>query len=115
MSRYINADRLEECMRIVKKANKDSVEFNKRCRATDVFLDIWDMIKEQPTADVLEKVHGEWSPRTNLPKQEIFICSVCGGWAYSPWIGSRKNPKPNWCKYKYCPNCGAKMDERRTQ
>lgn len=62
------------------------------------------------TADVVEVVHGKWIPRTNLPKQEIFICSVCDGWAYSPWIGNRKNPKPNWCKYKYCPNCGAKME-----
>lgn len=62
-----------------------------------------------PSADVVEVVHGEWIPRTNLPKQEIFICSVCGGWAYSPWIGNRKNPKPNWCKYKYCPHCGADM------
>ena len=56
MARYIDAEYLEECMRIVQKANKDSVEFNKRCRATDVFLDIWGMIKEQPTADVIEVV-----------------------------------------------------------
>ena len=49
MSRYIDADALEQCMKIVHKANKDSVEFNKRCRATDVFMDIWDMIKNQPT------------------------------------------------------------------
>ena len=65
---------------------------------------------QEPRADVVEAVHGKWIPRTNLPKQEIFICSVCGGWAYSPWIGSRKKPKPNWCKYKYCPNCGADME-----
>ena len=67
-------------------------------------------IADFPTADVVEVVRGEWIPRTNLPKQEIFICSVCGGWAYSPWIGSRKKPTPNWCKYKYCPNCGADME-----
>ena len=56
MSRYIDADALNECMSIVQKANADSVEFNKRCRATDVFLDIWGLIKAQPTADVIEVV-----------------------------------------------------------
>ncbi len=55
--------------------------------------------------------HGRWIAKDDRAKQEIFICSECNGWAYSPWIGSRKNPKPNRCKYQYCPNCGAKMDE----
>lgn len=52
---------------------------------------------------------GKWVPKENRPKQEVFICSECGGWAYSPWIGSRKTPKPNKCKYSYCPHCGADM------
>ena len=56
MSRYIDADGLNECMSIVQKANRDSIEFNKRCRATDVFQDIWGMIKAQPNADVVEVV-----------------------------------------------------------
>lgn len=55
------------------------------------------------------RMKGRWIPKEDRAKQEIFICSVCGGWAYSPWIGSRKTPKPNWCKYAYCPNCGADM------
>lgn len=57
-----------------------------------------------------ERKTGKWTPKENRPKQEVFICSECGGWAYSPWIGSRKTPKPNKCKYSYCPNCGAEMD-----
>ena len=73
------------------------------------------VLSQAEPADVVEVVHGEWHPRTDLPKQEIFICSVCGGWAYSPWIGNRKNPKPNWCKYKYCPNCGADMRGGRNE
>ena len=64
-----------------------------------------------PAADVQEVRRGRWIAKEDRAKQEIFICSECKGWAYSPWIGSRKNPKPNRCKYAYCPNCGAKMDE----
>ena len=93
MSRYIDADRLEECMRIVQKANKDSVEFNKRCRATDVLLDIYGMIKEQPTADVVEVVHGEWTDTTHG-----LICSACKTYQV---YGSRF--------YNFCPVCGADM------
>jgi hypothetical protein len=69
-----------------------------------------DVIKEfLLSADVVERKTGKWTPKENRPKQEVFICSECGGWAYSPWIGSRKTPKPNRCKYNYCPNCGAEM------
>lgn len=63
------------------------------------------IIDEQPTIE--ERKKGKWTPKEERQKQEIFICSECGGWAYSPWIGSRKNPKPNRCKYNYCPNCGS--------
>lgn len=61
-----------------------------------------------PSAEPV-RMKGKWIPKEDRAKQEIFICSECGGWAYSPWIGSRKTPKPNWCKYAYCPNCGAFM------
>lgn len=79
---------------------------------------IWSAILTERTAfkhDVFdaptieERKTGKWTPKENRPKQEVFICSECGGLAYSPWIGSRKTPKPNKCKYSYCPNCGADM------
>ena len=62
-------------------------------------------IMNAPTIE--ERKKGKWTPKEERQKQEIFICSECGGWAYSPWIGSRKNPKPNRCKYNFCPNCGS--------
>ena len=69
--------------------------------------DFLEIIKNAPIIE--ERKKGKWIAKEDRPKQEVFICSECGGWAYSPWIGSRKNPKPNRCKYNYCPNCGADM------
>ena len=66
--------------------------------------DVISLLITQPT---IEPKTGQWIAKEDRPKQEVFICSECGGWAYSPWIGSRKNPKPNRCKYTFCPNCGS--------
>ena len=65
-------------------------------------------IKDAPTADAVEVVHGEWIDakfvravkRTNLPvvqcsKCECYFCDVINNHHYM---------------YHYCPNCGAKMD-----
>lgn len=64
-----------------------------------------DIIKEQPTADVVEVKHGEWLPdyetfvdeweRESEPIQTGWVCSLCGRQEF--------NREP------YC-HCGAKMD-----
>lgn len=58
-------------------------------------------INEIPAADVAPVVHGEWVRSNN---EEICLtvkCSVCG------------MAQPLWAKrdYKFCPDCGAKMDK----
>lgn len=65
---------------------------------------------KQPKLDAVEVVHGRWldngmcnhkpSRFRNPDKWTVYKCSECG---YSN--GRRKNAN-------YCPNCGAKMDER---
>ena len=60
------------------------------------------IISVAPTVDAVEVVHGRWiatlvpdgyvQKASRLRKQ----CSVCG------WT--------NACRYRFCPNCGAKMD-----
>lgn len=37
-------------------------------------------------------------------------CSVCGGVAYFPFMGSKKHYIMKPCDYKYCPWCGIKME-----
>ena len=64
---------------------------------------------EEPSADVAEVKHGEWLEENKRPKSEIFICTNCGGTAYFPQPTRLKDWEKH-CPYKYCPNCGAKMD-----
>lgn len=61
-----------------------------------------------------ERKKGKWSEAERL-KSEVFYCSVCGGRAYHPWVGSRKDERRNVCRYKFCPNCGADMSERKEE
>ena len=63
---------------------------------------IIDLIKRQPTADVVEVRHGEWiyCPET-INLRSHFYCSACNG------IRLEHYTKNN---FRYCPNCGAKMD-----
>lgn len=63
---------------------------------------IIDGIYDLPSADVALVRHGEWiHPREyglNLPEH---YCSECRAWEYSD------------VESNYCPNCGAKMRERK--
>ena len=52
-------------------------------------------VEAAPVVDVVEVVHGEWKKRKNW---RLYVCSAC----------SHESDEP----YRYCPNCGAKMDGR---
>ena len=100
MSRYIDADNLinelsAACMPIYEKGITGILGDNSS---------IADIINEQPTADVQEVKHGEWSKPSNDPvDSKQWICSECKGLtetAYYCWH----------CYYNYCPICGARMD-----
>lgn len=95
MSDYISRQKaIEAIMDLPNCPNGYSDTYDKEC--------IIGMIEEVPTADVRENVHAHWKDEwhivfhVNLPK-----CSSCGG--YSP------------LRHKFCPNCGAQMDERREE
>ncbi len=57
--------------------------------------------KIKPAADVVPVKHGRWENANRRPNTYIRRCSHCGGEAYFCGAG---------CSYKFCPNCGAKMD-----
>lgn len=55
------------------------------------------MLRELPAVDAVPVVHGRWYDKGSLSCR----CSCCGC----------KSDK----EYNYCPNCFAKMDERRSE
>ena len=64
---------------------------------------------EVPAADVAPVVHG-YNDNQEYYATDEFKCSVCG-LHLEDWI--RLDDEGNCYEYefKYCPNCGAKMDE----
>lgn len=87
MSRYIDADELEETM------------LYGMCGTGYQTLAL-SLIKEVPTADVEPVRHGYWEDgdKPIIPYEGHYSgnCSVCGEW--SEYLTD------------YCPNCGARMD-----
>lgn len=63
------------------------------------FYSMAKMVELLPAADVAEVKHGHWKPKGVLirsPGVKNYTCSVCGCDGFHT---------------KYCPECGAKMDE----
>lgn len=90
MSRYIDADALG-----IDYCNPDVFE-NKG------YADGWNsaikFLKDAPTVNITLVQHSRWYYHYRLKK---FVCLECG---------FEEKHKPT---FKYCPNCGAKMDEER--
>ena len=59
------------------------------------------LIEKQPTADVKEVKHGQWSWYTISKGYYIYIKYVCSQCHYSERYAT-----------DFCPNCGAQMDEK---
>ena len=87
MSRYIERDEL--ISNLVELPEQERI----------IYMGIYDCLRSQPTADVVEVKHG----RNIEDIPSLFECSLCG-----------------WCDldlytsdtgiYNYCPNCGARID-----
>ena len=65
-----------------------------------------DKLAKVPAADVAEVVHGEWLRSDDDWNSLTTIqCSICGEeWCFET------DDDVSLLNYKYCPNCGAKMD-----
>ena len=68
------------------------------------------ILKEAPTADVVEVWHGKWI-ETQEPlgwcDVDCIECSVC----HESWIIDEDSSIDDYeCMWHYCPHCGAKMD-----
>lgn len=61
-------------------------------------LAIYD-VKEAPTIDAEPVRHGKW-----IWEEQVYNCSVCSHKAYGNILECMDGT------YKYCPNCGARME-----
>ena len=64
---------------------------------------------DAPTIDAVPVVHGRWVKMTGMMPPEYvghYKCSVC------QWHESHHSNIMEY-KYQFCPNCGAKMDEKQ--
>lgn len=60
------------------------------------------LIEKAPTVDVAPVAHGQWMFEHETENTlSMTKCNVCGWWTLDPSVDG---------VYKYCPNCGAKMD-----
>ena len=57
------------------------------------------ILREAPTVDAAEVVHGQWGTHSDRP--DSLICSVCNC-GFDMWKHELHN---------YCPNCGAKTSD----
>ena len=70
----------------------------KRLKNPLIFNWLCSFVKDAPTVDAVEVVHGEWG--------EIYTCHGERLWGYKCSQCEYDNSK----KTNFCPNCGAKMD-----
>lgn len=97
MARYIDADKCEKTFSEIRKNMKpkdyNQQEFEIR---DNVLLNVEQIIHVMPPADVQEVKHGKWKQvQAKSPK---YMCTKC------LHLFNNKS-------FKYCPNCGAKMDK----
>ena len=73
----------------------------RKIRWADTAEDCVISVNRMPLADVAPAVHGKWLDNERNGYGWAFLCSNCG------WVDGF----PFNDRYKYCPHCGAKMDE----
>lgn len=75
---------------------------------TDAHYPSWyaDKIKSIPAADVAQVRHGRWvdKPNPQWKAYDIRYCSVCG------WSIHKTKLRNSDLSWRFCPNCGAKMN-----
>ena len=65
--------------------------------------DVVDMLESRPTIAVVPVVRGEWIESDNY--KGWLVCSACRDcYVDNAWVNGKK--------WRYCPNCGCKMEDK---
>lgn len=67
-------------------------------------------IEEAPAVDVAPVVHGRWERCSQHISKNYFRCSVCKT-SYMDGITGAIAPEYGSRTWRFCPNCGAKMED----
>ena len=107
MARMIDADNL---MKSIEDNSYSVSQKNNSIEKGMTLTGIRQCIEEQPTVDAEPVRRGKWIEKEvigginsltfKVEKYKIYKCSLC-----------RIEVMPSSIKYKYCPECGAKMEE----
>lgn len=100
MTEYISVDQLYKCETC---AHYRDSKCDTWCDAGESYRPAESRFKK---ADVVAVKHGEWEKFQG----ERFICNCCARVFNLGSLATLSDVKRLW---KYCPNCGAKMDEER--
>lgn len=115
MARYIDADKMQvNCLKDKKFVFAMENPYTQEVIMEIVYKDFLDFLNEQPTADVVEVVHGEWIE--GFGSWATMNCSKCD-WKvpYFSSIGDIVSEQKLYDSLHYCPNCGAKMDGKKVE
>lgn len=98
MARYLDVDKISSYIR-----ENFSIDKTKNADICFAFIDFMNWLDDQPTADVEEVKHGDWT------KVEVI------GNGYGQVYYQHENCTVNSTQlysspYEHCPRCGAKMD-----
>lgn len=100
MARYIDAEKLKCSI----DSETDSI-FDRDMTIEELYYNLCELVDDEPTADVQEVKRGYWIPGRDSDENnwiQCFHCSVCDDDFH--YVGA-------FVPTKYCPNCGARMEE----
>ena len=69
---------------------------------------IYEYVQDGLMSNPYDRPQGEWIYRTDVGWHATRQCSLCG------WMQSYSDTKYMGYRYKYCPNCGARMFAKDT-
>lgn len=102
MTRYIDADAL------LKELKKSCEYHAENSRELSLLQRDIIIVQEQPTVDAVPVRHGKWIYSNDFHWYTA-SCNKCG-------YQRRTDIKAEgWNQWKFCPNCGARMDKREEE
>lgn len=119
MSRYIDADKLflhfnDWALAVSPdERHSDLPEYSEHKIHEMIYRTIneaMSAIEQQPTADVVERKHGEWLETSESIGWEEVGCAECSVCGKTLVLGDYTMDDIKF-NYNYCPNCGADMRE----